>query len=205
VAFEQDKIAGARIFSLAIKRSGIVPDLFLHVGIGTNPLEVEVLHCDWPEAKWLGIEPNKETADSLIDYPGDIMRVAAGQRSDNRILYKCPNANESSLFVRPGSIPDGNVDVVRLADHLPPCRHIAAWLDCEGCELEALAGMGPFLECVFAINIELTKEPKSPIWPPAGRVTHWLHRNGFRRFAVHSIWDERGIEDAIFLRTETQP
>ncbi len=208
--------------SRLLRRSGIAvgtvaellgwkPDAVFHVGVGQYHQEVDVLHAEWPDAKWFGVEPHPKIMEKLQkDYPGGLFEGAVSDYVGGGTLH-IPHRHKdgSSLFEHYqradeeySKIEVGVTTLDVLFDH-PQYNfpHALLWMDCEGNEMAALHGGEKFIKNhIDVINIEMTSKPPGPGWCSPVDVHNLLMSYGFFRQWIHTQRFGSGQCDCIYVR-----
>lgn len=179
------------------------------MGLGQRANEVGVFLDEWPDIQMVGFEPNPKCLQHIAsNYPGVIHELALSDFDGGGTLHTRPrHADGASLFEVEGA--EGSVDVpVRRMDTLyngglvgGDCNRML-WLDCEGCELAVLSGMGDLFDGFQMVNVELTSKPTSPDWCSSSEVHQWLKDHGMYRIWVHTQRSCAGQCDGIYVRKE---
>lgn len=208
--------------SKLMRRSGIAvglvvdllswkPDAVFQVGVGVHCEEIAVMHEEWPDAKFVGMEPHPDVVKEVKSrYPGDLYECAVGDSYGKRTLHgKKRHKDGSSLYPhvdqkKREEIVDFEVTVVTL-DYLFPDpksygERILLWLDCEGAELIALQGGANFVGSVDVVNVEMTGVPMGVGWASPSEIHGWLTERGFRRQYIHTQRAFCGQYDGIYVR-----
>ena len=182
------------------------PDEIFQIGVGVNHQEIDVLSQEWQGVVWTGCEPHPDIYNSMKDtYPGVLHRVAiAGFNGHASLLSKRNHIDGSTLY--PGEEQTGRQHrvAVRTLDSMfpppQPDKRVLLWLDCEGCELEALQGGEKFVAGVDVMNIEMTACPPNPKWGGMVDIYNWLAQRGFYLQWVHTQRIYVGQVDGVFVR-----
>lgn len=182
-------------------------DLCVEVGIGVNHQEIDVMHQEWPDCKFIGFEACKSVSESLTDFPGPVHNVAISDYIGSAVLKKKAHHADGSTIL---SLEEGqgyttqDVEVATLdaffPEGAPKDKNVLLWVDCEGCELAALRGGEHFVESVDIINIELTFRPPSKDWATPLEIHRWLVDHGFFIQWIHTQRITAGQCDYIYVR-----
>jgi len=203
------------------------PETIVQVGVGSISHEVEVFHEEWPDVELIGFEPNPESFRSLVSkYPGQLVNAAAGREGRENVPFYIKTGHDGgSSLLQVGTdktkLKEVSVSMVRLDSMFPSSgsvyffrlfhfcrvvplsgttRNVLLWMDCEGTELEVLAGAHRFLRHVNMINVEMTGKPSVDGWCTPRSVHDELKRAGFYQTWVHTVRARTGQYDAIYVR-----
>lgn len=194
---------------LICERLGWKPDEIYQVGIGQHHEEVDVLHQEWPDAKWVGFEPHPDIVKSLTDYPGSVVEVALNNFvGKDTLQFKRNHKDGSSLFEHRNQ---ENVDKVEVkVSTLDTLYHALSnepkkrmlWLDCEGSELRVLqGGSQSFIDWIDVINVEMTSNPAGEGWGASEDVHKLLEGAGFWLQWIHTNRSVVGQCDCVYVRS----
>ena len=191
---------------LEAERMGWLPNLVIQVGVGFKHEEMNVLHEEWPDCKFIGFEAHPGIATKVKDYPGELRSMAISNRFGITNFYEKPKHKDgSSVFRFKEDILAREIDPVLMSTldrELPDIIGTEAvlWLDCEGSELRALQGAEKLLQTVKMVNVEMTPRPPSENWPTPVQIHKQLRMSGFYRAWLHTM--KGGQYDAIYVKPE---
>jgi len=204
--------------SRILRRSGIAvvlvgewikwrPNTLIQVGVGKFHQEIDVMLEAWLGLKVISYEAHPEICKWIKHdgFPGELNEVAIGRKQGKATLNSKPSHREGSSIFRFDDQESEPIEVsVDCLDNLWKGKYdtlkrpVLLWLDCEGSEYEALLGGIEFINHVDAINIEMTANKPSRLWPDTTIVHDWLIESGFLRQWIHT--QRSGQYDAIYVR-----
>ncbi len=199
-----------------LRRSGIAivliadqlewqPEVVYQVGVGTRNHEMEVFKVAWPDATYIGFEPNPETV-KKIDYPGTLHAIALGDEPGHAMLNsRKRHADGSSLLEIENAHSSVQVAVDTFDNIVPDVPPKAMlWVDCEGYEVKMLNGAKNALACghVDVVNVEMTAKAYGDGWAEPSEVHAILKSHGYMRQWIHTQRISQGQVDVSYVREE---
>lgn len=201
-------------FTSYMKLIDFTPNFVIMAGVGVNCEEIDVMREEWGDRFELyGFEPSKSSFDTLKkNFPGLLHNDAVWNENCVKRLHVKPGWKDGSSLFESKDEEDQRkrqqqvVQCIKLDTLFE--KHMedgdfesgALWLDCEGSELQALQGAEKLIECVDAINVEMTCLGRGVGWSKTNAVNDWLEEHGFIQMFIHTIRPPIGQFDAIYVR-----
>ena len=196
-------------FAITAELLNFKPDIVIQAGIGVHHEEVDVLHEEWPNCKFVGYEAHPNIVKNLKDYPGEVIEVAICDEIGIKPFFiKKRHGDGSSLFEHDLSGAK-NVEEIQVRcntlDNFWRNAEIGKcllWLDCEGGELNAMRGGVELLKKTQLVNLEMTACPPGSGWCSIVETHAFLEDHGFYQLTSHSNRSSAGQADFLYVKPE---
>lgn len=141
------------------------------LGGTAQELEAQTLATQYPNVKYIGFEPNPESAKAQNEYlgfPGKVHQCALWRNETDKLELTLPLGHNPARgsVCRPDNSPDLQMvtewqtysvkprTLDSLSDEFGPFNNAVLWLDIEYAELPALEGATRLLDRVLMVNLE---------------------------------------------------